>query len=470
MNRHIFSFIMMTALLAAVGTSCNKDKEKTPTWVQVAHSKFENGRFVPDLADISPGAFTGANSSTAARAGSSAPSSLKAMEDCETIKFADLQGSYWQGLRNVLNNVDDYKAVMEGWKQSLLYQLEHQYEQNPSVPMGEWNDRVKYEETSSGDQSIYFVSPAGELQIKLTMRSDGANEVYLAIQENGGQYNRQQYSYLKDDKFIYITCHSFDGNHSSADIFLFNAEDGQKKGKLAGFGVGGGETGFGLSAFEGDDRDALWHMFRLVNANTNTQRKGQDVSAVVDGLPVSFTVRWEYGDIFDYRQDVRAFGNIDEIYFNPDKRDLYPDGIGDVCGIKLTDGTLIEESDDEMFDRFRLFESEQIVELEDGYWDVVKTGGLGCIYNMFWTQDDPTGAPSAAIPAWLKAKGLKFMDGFDELYLGLRADSDVYFDNFYMSEFAPLAGTQLKYENVPTLMNILFDYVQAYSEGFEGFE
>ena len=468
MKRQFFSFIMMTALLAAVSTSCNRDKDKTPTWVKDAHAKFENGRFVPDLEDISPGALTGSGSSTAARASAvSGKPATRAIDDCETIKFADLQGGYWQGLRNALTVVDDFKAIMESAKENALFQFEHQYEHNPSVPMGEWNDRVKYEETSSGDKLIYFISPAGELQIKLTMHSDGANEVYMAIQENEGRYNQQQYSYLKDDKFIYITCYSYDGNPASVNMCLFNTENGKKKGKHVGFSVGGdfgsGETVFGLSAFEGDDHDAVGHMLSLFNANTDTQRKGQEVTAVVDGVPVNITVSREYGDIFDYRQgqDVRAFGNIAEIYFNPDKRDLYPAGKGDVCGIKLTDDTLIEESDGELFDRFWLLESEKIVD-----WNLVNTGDFVCSYQMFGLLDDPATAPSEAIPAWLKAKGLKFRDGFDDLYLGLRAQSEVYFNNFYMSEFPPLAGTQLKYENVPTLMNILINYVQAYSEGF----
>ena len=471
---------MLTALFAAVLTSCKKDKDKTPAWFTEAQTKFGNGRFVPDVEDLLPGSLLGTNTSTAARTSpesrSSATSSAKAADDYETIKFADLKGNYWDGMQHTLNSVDEFKERMERFKDNALTY----FEQVAPTTMGEWTDNVKYEENANGDKFIYAVSPFGEWQIKLSMYSDGANEVYFSLQEEGGYFNRQEYSYLKDDKFTYIYCGFENEIPTGASMFLFNTENGKKKGRSVGFSPYVSETRLGLSAFEGDDKNASAHNFSLVNANTSSERKGQSVMAVVNGLPVSFVVSWEYGDIFDYPQDVRAFANIDEIYFKyvEDYFDFpvgqYPGGLrmGDVCGLKLTDGTLIEESDDLLYDLARFtpaLSSEIVKDPETGAWGEFRNGGFSCAYNMFWTADDPTAAPSAAIPAWLKTKGLKFIDGFDELYLGLRAESEVYFDNFYISDFPPLANTQINYANGQNIMNILLDYVQTHAGGFDTF-
>ena len=431
--------LMMTALFAVVSISCKKD---TPAWLTHAKTKFVNGRFVPEVQDILPGAILGSSASTAA--------ATKATGDYETVKFADLKGNYWDGLAGTVNSLAQMRESMELYKQTALDAFAH----NAPTEKGVWQGDIKYDENGSGDTFIYVRSKYNGKNIytKLSMYSDGANEIYYLNEANG---DVMQYSYLKGDKFIYISGHAEALYMISSDI-----ENGIKKGKgLSGYSyAGNGEKGYGLMDFRGDHRDAFFYSFGEGGLTAIT--KTHSARAVIDGIP--------YGSIW---QDIRAFANIDEIYFKyKEDYDTYPAGqyppndpIGDVCGIKLKDGTVIEDNA-ELW-RFRLYESARYGKDAAGGWDILKSGGISGEYIMFWAGDDMS-SPSAAIPAAWASAGLRYMDGFDALYADLQSESEGYFDDFRLTDFVPVANVEIKFANIQTIFDTVLAYVQTHQEGF----
>jgi len=443
MNRSFFSFLLMTALFASVFTSCKKD---TPEWFTDAQTKFENGRFVPDVEDILPGAILGTNTSTAA-----GTSTVKATTDYETIKFSDLKDNYWDGLGGTVNSIAQMRENMELYKQMVM----DAFVRSAPTEKGVWKSDVKYDENGRGDKFIYavFTYNGKKIYTKLSMYSDGANEIYYL---NGANGDLTQYSYLKGDKFIYISCHNEYVYMISSDT-----ENGTKKGKGLSCYSGNGEKGYGMMDFKGDNQNAFFYSVDeggLINDAT-TIMKSHSAHAVIDGIP--------YGSPW---QDIRAFANIEEIYFTYDEDygtypvGQYPSGypVGKVCGLKLNDGALIEDND-ELW-RFRLYESAEYGKDAEGGWDILKTGGICGEYIMFWAGDDMS-SPSAAIPAELS--GLRYIGGFDELYLGLQSETDGYFDDFRLTEFVPVVNIEINYANTQAIINALLAYVQTHAEGFD---
>jgi hypothetical protein len=257
---------------------------------------------------------------------------------------------------------------------------------------------------------------------------------------------------------------------------LSDTENGIKKGKslLAGCSPYSGEKSISISDWEGDNYDAIMHSVGeggLIDAQTS-DKINKVVMAVMDGLPCIVVTSYAYGHLYSYWQDVRAFANIEEIYFKyaDDYFDFpigeYPNGrqIGELCGLKLTDGTLIQDGD---WGRFNIIlASEMRKDPATGVYGDIRNGSFSCSYNMFWTGDDYTGTPSAAMPDWLKQPGLRFIDGFDNYYLGLRAQSAVHFNNYYCTEIPQLAPVQINFQNSQAIVSAILDYIQTRNTGF----
>ena len=445
MNRQFFSIIIMTAIFAAVVTSCEKDK--TPAWQTDAAQKFANGRFVPEMQDILPGYMLGATVSTQAGASATAGISTKNFDpaDYETLLFPDIKGAHTEGsgIPNLLSNISHYRMMMLDIKKDVL----DKFETKKLTKQNAWVDGVKYEETN-GDKFIYWKGKADAIResigAKLSMHSDGANEIYFFEKRVDSDHMVRLYSYLKGDKFIFVCDGPDDFWYLSSDT-----ENGKKRGKSFNVFNNGetGEKGYDLNVFEGDADDYVSHISVEREMGQTVISSFQRAFSTINGIVCPYN----YHDI-----DLRAFANVEEIYYKKDNYDYL------VQGIKLTDGSIIDWRN-EWWRRLYMQELYEIREDElDGHWELFPTDGFSILLLLDSSEEPAT--LSGAIPAELSQ--LQLSAGFEELYADLKSKSAVFFNNFHITEFQPIAGIQLNNANVQPIINALNNYLQTHHEEF----
>ena len=440
MNRQIFSLVMLTALLAAVITSCKKN---TPAWQTDAAQKFANGRFVPEMQDIVPSSMLG--SATSNKAGASAASGVSTRSfdptNYETLPFSDIKGAYTDGsgIKSLLSGISNWRLIMLDIKNDVLDNFERRKLTNQNV----WVDGVKYEEIN-GDKFIYWKGRADATResagAKLSMHSDGANEIYFFEKRVESDQMRRSYSYLKGDKFIFV-CVEPDG-------FWFlssDTENGKKKGKY--FSVfNDGENvnkGYEINVFEGNANDFVSHTSQY---QTVFQYQVQRAFSTINGIVCPYN----YHEI-----DLRAFANVEEIYYQKVDFDYL------VQGLKLTDGSIIDWRN-EWWRRLYMQEAYEVGKNNLDHWDLFPTDGFSILLLLDFSEEPAT--LSGAIPAELSQ--LQLSAGFEELYADLKSKSAVFFNNFYITEFQPIAGIQLNNANVQPIINAVNNYLQTHHEEF----
>jgi len=463
MNRQFFILIMMTALLAAVFTSCKKDekdeegeKDNTPpAWFTDAKTNFKNGRFVPGIEDVFPGSMLGTITSSAAGASSvqsssakSSGISAKSFEGCETLTFSEIRNK-----RGYSSSFDGFLNIQEyilSRKSTILETFEgcELTEQNVWVSDGAYC-RVKYTEDANG-KYVYWTRDQPERNFvggKLSMNSDGSNELYCFTSDNDGNLLVSFCSYLKGDKFIIVDSGAEEEDYYS--LWLFETtKDGEKKGVI--LSIGKNDTykskHYGIGDFKGDNADYKYYNINtIVNEGTgHVAGEGtfQQAFSIINGVECPYN---------GYDLDIKAFANIDEIYYKEESPNWYR-----LQGIKLTDGDIIE------IDRYFSFYQQSTC--IDGVFYPWKPGdGFSITLNLVFESDELE-TLSDCIPEPLRPH-LQLSNGFEELYAELKEESVGYFDN-YKIEFPPIASIKVSMANFEEIYSAITDYIQEQREGF----
>jgi hypothetical protein len=424
----------MTALLAVVFTSCEKDK--TPAWYTNAKTNFGNGLFVPEMRDIVPGSMLGTTASTVASA-KFAGISTKSVDDYQTLLFSDIKGAHTDGIQNFLATVANWRIIMLDLKKDIL----GDFERRDLTQQNVWVDVVKYEENNQGKFVYWKRKPDTYTEYagaKLSMYGDGANEIYFFEKRWDADQEIRLYSYLKDDKYIFVSANSEGFWYLSSDT-----KNGIKKGNYLNVNF----QYYSISTFEGDVNDFVNHILHEQVREDQSIYKAQSAYSIINGVICPYN---------DIRLDLRAFDNINEIYYEKKGPKWY-----DLQGIKLKDGTII---DDNLPGNFDFQEAEEFVEIEGGggQWGTVPANGFSIGLNLDFSGG--TSKLSDGIPAALRQ--LQLSAGFDNLYTDLQSESAGYFSNFYLTEFSPLASSKINLGNTRTIINTMSTYMETHHAGF----
>ena len=472
MNRKFFILMMMTALLAAVFTSCKKDeegeKDKTPpAWYTDAKTNFKNGRFVPEIEDIVPGSILGTNTSSAAGASSvqsssakSSGISAKSFEECDALPFSEIRSvNVFIEFLDGLSTVRDMRLQ---FKNSMLETFEgcELTEQNVWVSDGSQR-RVKYTEDANG-KYIYMTQDESEwgrflVGGKLSMKSDGTNEIYMFESDKDGNMVRRECTYLKGDKYICVGSGmkmNSEGELTEDDgtynLMAFDTKNGKKKGKNSSFNKNDNDNiykQYTIWDFEGDNADYVNHYIYdidFINDGT-TYSLHQQAFSIINGIVCPYN---------GYDLDIKAFANIDEIYSKNDR----------VQGIKLTDGSEIETNPN-------FFDFRRPTTYIDGISYPWKPGdGFSILLRLELPyiipyEGEAKATLSDCIPEELRPY-LQLSNGFEELYAKLKKANAGYFDNYYIAEFSPIAIIKVNGANIGAIVDAISAYVQLQHEGF----
>ena len=429
---------MTTAIFAAVAISCKKDK--TPAWFTDAQAKFGNGRFVPEMQDIVPASMLGADASTKAVAGISA----KNVEDYQMLPFSAIKGASTDGIEKWLSYIANWRMEMLELKTEVL----EDFERRSLTQQNVWVDGVKFEENATG-QHVYRTRDNPHLDysdgVKLSMHSDGANEIYYFRYDAGGNPVGRSYSYLKGDRYIFVSVYSDGFGYLSSDI-----ENGVRKGKafIIFNDAVSGEKGYDINVFRGDAEDFVSHILQDRVMGGTIMYLEQQAYSIINGVICPYN---------DNRIDLRAFANIAEIFYEQAGYRDYR-----LHGIKLVNGTIIDQPEN-LPGYFSFQEAEEFRENElNGYWQTFPTDGYSI--GLWLNFSGGTETLSGGIPAPLSQ--LQLADGFEELYTTLKTASAGYFDNFYITEFAPIATIKLNTDNIGAIINAVSAYIETHHEGF----
>jgi len=303
-----------------------------------------------------------------------------------------------------------------------------------------------YEEKANGDRFIYSnyssTDSMDSMGAKLSLYGDGAAGTYRFQLNSDGKFFSREYSYLKNNTFVYM--HEYPG--ASLQYMSFNTENGVKKGTLVTFYDLSGrefpEAGVYITAFEGDDENTVIHNFtKIMDTEKNTVRVlNQTARATVGGVP--------YGD---YTLDLRYCTNVEEIYYSISEK-----GEIEITGIKLAGGETIPNPG------FFMYEALKLTETAPWEWAFVPTGRY---IVQAWMTYEPGPPFSDFIPS--EFSKLDLMEDFDEMFAGLQAESEGYFDDFYVTGLHQFAMVEVSYENRQEFIATAGVIFQEQHYGFE---
>jgi len=362
-------------------------------------------------------------------------------DEVETLPFSEL-GGMWHGsddsgYNDAFDRIIAMREHMADIKSGVLEGLDRVN----LTEKGVWTNGLMYEEKANGDRFIYSnYSSTDSMGAKLSLYGDGAAGTYRFQLTSDGKIDRREYSYLKNDSFVYM----LENPGSALKYMSFNTEDGVKKGTLIDFtdltGRGKEEKGIFITAFEGDDENTVIH--RFVEIITDTEHLlNQTARATFDGIP--------YGD---YALDLRYFTNVEEInYFMTEK------GENVITGIKLTDGETIENPGFFMYEALKLTETGVA-----GEWKLAPTG-------RYIVQAGMTYVPGPPFSEFIRPEfsQLELLEGFDDMFADLQTESEGYFDEFYVTGLDQLALVQVSHKNRMEFIGAAGAVFQAQHYGFE---
>ena len=418
-------FFLCAGIAGLMLAGCEKDK--TPTWFDDAKTKFNNARFAPELDDIFPAAMRGASTAT--------KTSGQTKADVKTILFSELKA-------NCMDAVDQFDRAktmaeeIEDGKSRVLQLLESR----KLTEQGVWQHNMKYETNESGDMFIYTkYNPGGSdelFQSRLTIYSNGATELFYKNSASSKSSDSVfvTYSHLKDNKFTYLR-----RGNNNFEVLLFDVQNGIRKYKSLFFEKG--RQGYGITVITGDDQNVVYYEY-----GGNPQFP-IIVRGIVDGISCGSRM-----------QDIRAFSNIKHIDYEAVKKDS-------ACyywrKLTLTDNTVINnESVEPIWNGLSINEVQEFKNV-DGIWDYAKTGGFSAYLMLDNTKANwmlPGVALSAAIPS--KFDALRFIESFETAYENLKNESIGYFDNYYITEFAPFQNIKLTSANSQAFIDAILTFLQ----------
>ena len=276
------------------------------------------------------------------------------------------------------------------------------------------------------------------------MYNDGANEIHYFQNEENASPTSGMYSYLKGDKYI-IVCPGPEG-------FWYYSSDKQQNGKRIGksFTASGNnapQKGFNICEFEGDAGNFVSNVLIDKELGVAERYTAQSAYSIINGVICPY---------FDNELDIKAFENIDAVYYDKKGPQWYI-----VRGLKLAGGAIIDLTDES--GRLSFQEAEEFREDElTGHWDFFPTDS----YNIkLWLDlSGGTSTLSGCFPAPLSQ--LRLANGFEELYATLKSQSTGYFDNYYVTEFLPIANIKANVANIQNIINATINYVLSNYDEF----
>ena len=461
--RQIITTLLITLILCSSGiftltsTGCSK-----PAWLTDATNAFKNGRFVPELQEVFPGALINTDSSSIASTsfipdilGSSYDATFTNSSDptVKTLLFSDLKGNYSDNNETYLLTVTFLRERLDGLKNTVM----NGFESSNISTQGVWVKDLKYEETEAGDRFIYMrytytqsasgSTSTGQRKIsagtKLSMYAKGTNETYhFANYPDGTPQLRLYASYKENERFIYLSSYN-DEYGQTFSCTSFSLGGSTKTGVLVDSYVSADSNskGFSINEFSGNNNYVSINSYSEGKDGSYTDRY-QSAYSIIDGII--------YGDSY---LDLRAFTNIEEIYYS---YAVFDDNRPYVVGLKLTDSTIINIST--MWASFRMYDAMEFREVA-GIIQLVPVGGFNikAVLNNYVSEK-----PTEAVPF----PQMKLPASVDQIYANLKSGSVGYFDNYYLTSFTPLASIRLNFANMPTFENTMLNYIQTHHAGF----
>ena len=316
--------------------------------------------------------------------------------------------------------------------------------------------RVKYTEDANV-KYVYWTRDESEwgrfVNAKLSMNSDGANEIYFFETDKDGNLTSRSCTYLKGDKYIFVSTGPTEDD-GTCYLMSFDTKNGKKKGKYTSFSKNDPNSihkQYSILDFEGDDADFVTHSIydvKVINDGT-TFYLHQQASSIINGVICPYNGN---------QLDIKAFSNIAEIYTKQEYEYF------SLRGIKLTDGFVIDDIPPSMFSVVK------IDPYKDGVWHPWKPGDdLSCVLLLDakrHSEDEEKETLSDCIMEPSCRSALQLSDGFEELYAKLKKASVGYFDNYYITEFSPIASIKVSAANIEAIANAISAYVQSQHEGF----
>ena len=412
---------------------------RTPKWYRDARTTFKNSSFAPEVQAILPGAVLdsaeasfGASTVSYRGVKNTHASAVAFMEESETISWSDM-GYYSEydeegiAFDDLLEQVLKMRDNMQNLKSEVISELESKRLTEKEV----WKGGLKYEENKNGDMSFYRVRENNERGAKLSVYADGSTEAYRFGNNNDGIYSKE-YSYFKeeDDKFIYLRV---DPDINQSWYMSFYKEDDIKYGTVIYLFESDNEMGYTNIDFYGDDESAAVH---TDFDNYQKAPKTHETSKTVQGKFGNITYQ-------DNAFDLKMFKNIEEISFDAAfSINDYP-----VTGIKLIDGSEIT-----------------IDEPSINYIRIYNVGGSDTWYYGLLFVNALDGITFAEVVS-PELSGLELINGYEEFYNKLRAESPEYFDNFAVN-YEPLADIVVNYENMSDFLETMLACIENHHIGF----
>ncbi|MCL2140419.1 MAG: hypothetical protein FWH42_01895 [Dehalococcoidia bacterium] len=414
------------------------------SWLSDAKKAFNTGRFTPELREILPEAYIDIDSLQISALSFMDNERLSidnlainlADPSIKTLPFSQLKGNYYDSDKKLVNSIYEMRTSMEKIKADVLAK----FKDTNLLSQGVWYGEFKYEINEAGDMAIYnkytYTPDTSTTKVsvftKLSMASDGANEIYQSQQYADGSLVDCSYSYYKDAVFVYLCSNPDFSVYMSFD---FEGETRNSTSIFSSYSPSG-EIFYEVTNFSGNANQVVMH--RLAENEMSSD------NIIIDGISYG-------GSNFI---DLRAFTNIKEIYY---RDDLFNDNQNYVVGIKLSDNTIIDA--DNVWANFRMDKSMQFSE-ENGTIQLVPADGF--FVSALLLFEHPSSIPSESVPF----PQLILASNVDGIFADLLAISDAFFDDFYVPTINSLTGIRICLSNIETFKTAANEFLDSHLISF----